>query len=51
MPAVRHELVPDNWLRDCGVAHLFAGDFVDDAPDNTGQGESTFAHAGFTFRF
>lgn len=48
---VRHEVVPDNWLLDFGVAHLFAGDFVEDAPNNSGQGDSSYAYAGFTYRF
>lgn len=48
---VRHEVVPDNWLLDFGVAHLFAGDFIEDAPNNSGQDDSSYAYAGFTYRF
>ena len=36
---------------DLGVAHLFAGEFIDDAPNATTQGDSTFVYLGTTLSF
>ncbi|MEM7308257.1 MAG: alginate export family protein [Planctomycetota bacterium] len=45
---VRHDLVSKNLRLEGGVAHLFAGDFIDDAPNATVQGDSTYAYLGAT---
>ena len=46
-----HELVPGNLALEGGVSHLFAGDFVDEAPNASGQGDSTHVYLGLTVSF
>lgn len=43
--------VPDNLTFDTGGAYLFKGSFAQDAPNATGEGDSTFLYAQLTFTF
>lgn len=43
---VRHDLGGGVRLEG-GLAHLFAGDFIDDAPNATTQGDATYVYFGF----
>lgn len=48
---VRYQIVPDNLMLETGYAHLFAGSFVDDAPNATGQGDTDYGYLALTFSF
>ena len=48
---VRQDLVKDNVMLEFGYAHLFAGSFVDDAPNATGQGDTDYGYVALTFTF
>ncbi len=48
---VRVELVPKNLKLEFGLAQLFAGGFIDEAPNATGQGDTTYAYIGTTLSF
>ena len=48
---MRHDLIPRSLRFECGLAHLFAGEFIDDAPNATTQGDSNFAYIGTTLMF
>lgn len=48
---LRYEVVPKSWKLEFGIAHLFAGSFMENAPNNTGQGDSTYGYAATTFSF
>jgi len=49
--SARWDLLPGNLRLEIGGAHLFAGGFIDRAPNATGQGDSTFAYASMELRF
>lgn len=43
---------PEPFFRlEFGAAHLFAGSFIDDAPNATTQGDSTYVYVASVFRF
>ena len=48
---LRWEVIPNNIRVEAGVAHLFAGEFMDDAPNSNRQGDATYVYSqiGFTF--
>jgi len=48
---VRWDETPGGMQLEVGAAHLFAGDFVSDAPNATGQGDATYGYVATTFRF
>jgi hypothetical protein len=41
---VRYELLPKNLRLEFGYAHLFAGDFIDQAPGSRRQGDSNYVY-------
>lgn len=47
---LKWEILPGNLSADFGYAHLFAGNFIEDAPGST-EGDSDYAYASFTFKF
>ncbi len=47
----RHDVLPKNLRFETGVAHFFAGDFVDDAPNASGQGDTTYFYLMTTLWF
>ncbi len=48
---VRFEVVPKSIRFEAGVAHLFAGKFMRDAPNSTGQGDATYLYSQIGLRF
>jgi hypothetical protein len=48
---VKWDILPGNLSADVGVAYLFAGPFIHDAPNSTGQGDSAYAYTSLTFKF
>lgn len=48
---VRWDLRPNNVRLETGIAHLFAGEFMDDAPNTNGQGDSTYFYAQASLTF
>lgn len=49
--SVRYDAVPGNVRLEGGFAHLFAGDFMDDAPNTRGQGDVTYAYTQIALTF
>lgn len=49
--SARWDLLPGNLRLEVGGARLFAGGFIDRAPNATGQGDSTFGYASLELRF
>ena len=49
--SVRWDVLPGNYSFEAGVAHLFAGDFMDDAPNTNGQGDATYLYSQVSFSF
>jgi hypothetical protein len=47
---VKWEILPGNLSADFGYAHLFAGNFIKDAPNST-EGDSDYAYASLSFKF
>jgi len=45
------EILPDNLTFEIGAAHLFAGEFMDDAPNSNGEGDATYAYVETVFTF
>jgi hypothetical protein len=41
---LRWNVLPGNFSIDTGVAHLFAGDFLDSAPNATGNGDTNYVY-------
>ncbi len=41
---IRWKVLPDNWLLEVGVAHLFAGEFVKKVPGIRARGDVTYAY-------
>jgi len=48
---VRWDLLPQSVRLEAGVAHLFAGEFMDDAPNANGQGDTTYFYSQLAFSF
>jgi hypothetical protein len=48
---LRFEVVPKNIRFEAGVAHLFAGEFMRDAPNTNGQGDVTHVYSQIGFQF
>lgn len=48
---LRYDVVPKNLGLEMGVAQLFAGSFIEDAPNNNGQGDSTYGYIATTLSF
>jgi hypothetical protein len=48
---VRWEAIPGNLRIECGVAHLFAGEFIKDAPSLVNKGDSTYGYLQSVFTF
>jgi hypothetical protein len=48
---VRWDILPGNVRAEIGGAHLFAGDFIEEAPNATHRGDSTYGYASVEFRF
>ena len=42
---IRWRILPGNLLLETGYAHLFAGEFIDNAPNSNMQGDSNYAYA------
>jgi len=49
--SARWDLLPGNLRLEIGGAHLFAGGFVERAPNAAGQGDSTYGYASLELRF
>ena len=47
----RWKLFPGSLQLEVGLAQLFAGGFLDDAPNATGQGDATYGYVSTTFSF
>ena len=47
----RWEVVPGSYRFETGVAHLFAGGFMDDAPNANGEGDVTYVYSQVLFNF
>lgn len=47
----RFRLKPGNILWESGAAYLFAGSFIDNAPNSNRQGDSLYAYSQFVFTF
>lgn len=48
---VRWDVFPGNFRVDTGLTHLFAGSFMERAPNSTREGDVNFAWVEFTFQF
>lgn len=48
---LRWEMVPNNIRLETGVAHLFAGEFMRNAPNANGQGDATYVYSQVGLRF
>lgn len=48
---LRWEVVPGNYRFETGVAHLFAGEFRDNAPGSNRQGDATYAYSQVLLNF
>ena len=47
----RWEVVPGSYRFETGVAHLFAGGFMDDAPNANGEGDVAYVYSQVLFNF
>ena len=47
----RWDIAPGNLRLEAGVAHLFAGEFMGDAPTAAGQGDATYLYTQATIAF
>ncbi len=48
---VRFDLVPGNLRLEAGYAHLFAGEFIDNAPNSNRQGDSNYVYTQIALGF
>ncbi|MBT8447097.1 MAG: alginate export family protein, partial [Gammaproteobacteria bacterium] len=48
---VRWDVMPGNLRFEAGAAHLVAGEFIDNAPNATGQGDATYLYSSLVFTF
>ena len=49
--AVRYDVAPGNVRLEGGFAYLFAGDFMDEAPNSRRQGDVTYAYTQIALTF
>ena len=49
--SVRWDVVPGNVRIESGYAHLFAGEFIDDAPNSNRQGDSNYVYSQIALSF
>ncbi|MFK7897808.1 MAG: alginate export family protein [Myxococcota bacterium] len=47
----RFQVIPGNVMLEAGYAHLFAGDFIDEAPNSNGQGDSDYVYTQIKIDF
>jgi hypothetical protein len=48
---VRWDVLPGNVWIDTGITHLFAGEFMERAPNSTKQGDVNFVYVELTLQF
>jgi hypothetical protein len=48
---VRWRILPGNLVLEAGFAHLFAGEFIDDAPASNDQGDSNYVYTQISIGF
>jgi hypothetical protein len=48
---VRWDVLPGNVRLEVGGAYLFAGEFIDNAPNATGQGDTTYGYVALDLTF
>jgi hypothetical protein len=48
---VRWHVAPGNWMLEFGVAYLAAGEFLDDAPNASGNGDTSYVYVQSLFTF
>jgi hypothetical protein len=48
---VRWDILPGNLRLEIGGAHLFAGEFIEEAPNASHRGNSTYGYASVELRF
>ena len=48
---LRFDVIPDNVRLEAGYAHLFAGEFIDDAPNSNDQGDSDYVYTQISIDF
>ena len=48
---LRWEMLPGNLRFEAGATHLFAGEFIDDAPNSPRQGDATYLYSALVFTF
>lgn len=49
--SLRWKVIPDRFELETGLAHFFAGSFLDRAPNATGQGDTSYGYFQTTLRF
>jgi hypothetical protein len=49
--ALQFDIVPGNVQLETGIAHLFIGEFGDNAPNAAGQGDPTYGYAHIALKF
>lgn len=49
--SVRWDLIPGNLRLEAGGAHIFAGDFIEEAPNAAQRGDTTYGYASLELRF
>ena len=47
----RWEVLPGNYRFETGIAHLFGGEFRDDAPNSNREGDATYIYSQVLFNF
>ena len=48
---IRWQVVPERIIYEAGYAHLFAGEFINNAPNSNQQGDSNYAYTQISFSF
>ncbi len=48
---VRWDILPKNLRLEAGYAHLFAGEFIDEAPNSNDEGDSNYVYSQMTVAF
>jgi hypothetical protein len=48
---IRWQVVPERIIFESGYAHLFAGEFINNAPNSNQQGDSNYAYTQISFSF
>jgi hypothetical protein len=48
---VRWDPLPGNLRLEVGLVHLFAGEFIENAPNANGQGEASYSYIQSIFTF